>query len=202
MAYDYANPFNLDYQGTWKPGATEPNFLGSNFGVLQELLKNNMQGDPNKGAYRNLFNKQIGKQSKSAIKNINEQLSSSGFRGSGANLIGDIFETQANATEGFENDLLTNDMNLKNNAIQQLLGLNQFEGGQQFNKFQSDRQQGQFDQSQAQQLRMFQEQLQYAKDSDPGWFEELLGGLLGAGGQIGAALLTGGSSPGMAGKAR
>ena len=203
MAYDPMNPYGLDHQGTWKPGATEPNFLGSDFEMLRGLLSNqSKQGDQNKGAYRNLFNKQIGKQSKGAIKNINEQLASSGFRGAGANLIGDVFETQANATQGFENNLLQNDTQIKSSALAQLLGLNQFEGNQQFGKFQSDRQNTQFGQSMDEQRRQFNEQLQYQKDSEPAWWESLLGSLLGGGAQVGAAALTGGGSSGMAGSPR
>lgn len=189
--YDYANPYKLPYQGTWKPPATKPNFLGSDFNNLKSLLNTQMGGDPNKNAYRTTFNKQIGKQSSRAIKDINEQLASSGFRGSGANLVNDVFETQANATEGFENDLLKNDTQIKQAAIAQLLGLNEFEGTQNFRGYESDVQQDQWTKSFEEQRRQFNANLQYLKDNQPAGWEGLLGSLIGGGAQVGAAALLG-----------
>jgi hypothetical protein len=43
-------------------------------------------------------------------------------------------------------------------------------------------------------MEKFLQELQFQKDSQPAWWEGLLGGLIGAGGQIGAAALTGGAS--------
>lgn len=192
MAYDPMNPYGLPLQGTWKPPTQEPNFLGSDFNSLKGKLNTQMQGDPHKANFRALFNKQLGIQSNRAVKNINEQMASSGFRGAGANLIGDIFESGAVATQGFENDLLKNDTQIEQNAINQLLGLNQFEGNQQFGKFQSDRQNSQFNQSQAQQWKMFQQQMQFQREQADTDFWDVLGGILGgATGALGGGFLGG-----------
>ena len=186
------------FQNATNPQQTDSSqFLGGNFDYLQSLLKRQQQtGDPNKGAYAQLFNKQLGTQQNRAVKNINEQLSSSGFRGAGANLIGDVFEQGANATEGFNNDLLRNDFQVKQSAIAQLLGLNQLESSMKFNTFQSDRSNQQFNQSSALADLRGQQQFEFQKDSQPSWWESILGSLIGGGAQVGAAALTGGASAG------
>ena len=182
------NPYNLPVKGNWKPENT-PNFLGSDFNYLKQLLTNQRAGDPKKDIYRKTFQKQLGRSTGRAVKNINEQLAASGFKGAGANLIGDVYESEANATENFENNLLENDTNLAQSALAQLLQMNQFEGNQNFSKYQSDVQQDQFQKSQDQQMKMFLEQMRFQRESQPSWWEELLGGLLGAGSQIGSAFL-------------
>jgi hypothetical protein len=188
---DFISGLKMPQQQQSGQASNSNNFLGSNFDYLSQILKGqSLSGDPNKDKYRETFDKQLGVQTGSAVKNINEQLASSGFRGSGANLIGDVFETQANATQGFENNLLQNDTQIKSSALAQLLGLNQFEGNQKFGKFQSDRQNTQFGQSLDEQRRQFNEQLQYQKDSEPAWWEDMLGTLLSSGARIGAAALS------------
>jgi hypothetical protein len=140
------------------------------------------------------FNKVLGRQTGSAIKNINEQLASSGFRGAGANLINDVFETQANATQGFGVDLLKNDMAVKQNAINQLLGLNQFEGSQNFGMYQSQVQQEQFRQSLEERRRQFDLMQALQRDELNPSFWDVFGGILGTG--VGA--FTGGLGGGLA----
>jgi hypothetical protein len=189
MAYDYGNQFNLPTVGNWKP-QERPNILGSDFNYLKEMLKSQTAGDPNKDIFRKIFDKQLGKSSSRAITNINEQLASSGFRGAGANLINDVFETQANATQQFEGDLLNNDLKIKQNAIAQLLGLNQFEGGQNMGLFQSDRQNDQFGQSLAEQKRQFDINMAFQREQSNTDFWDVLGGILGAGaGALGGGFL-------------
>ena len=58
---------------------------------------------------------------------------------------------------------------------------------------QSDIQQNQFSQSQAQQWKMFQEQLKFQKDNQPSVWEEILGSLLGSGAKVATAYATRGA---------
>lgn len=171
---------------------TDPNqFLGGNFNNLQEMLtKLFKSGDPNKDQYRQLFEKQLGKQTSGTVRNIKEQMSASGFKGAGANLLGDVYETGANATQGFENDLLQRDTQIEQNALAQLLGLNQFEGNQKLNAFQSDRSNQQFNQSLLMNQLMQQQQFEFQKDQSGTGFWDVLGGVLGAGaGALGGGYL-------------
>lgn len=173
---------------------TDPSqFLGSNFNNLQEVLNKLLKGgDPNKDQYRQLFEKQLGKQTSGAVRNIKEQMSASGFKGAGANLLGDIYETGANATQGFENDLLQRDTQIGQNALAQLLGLNQYEGNQKLNAFQSDRANQQFNLSQLMNQLMQQQQFEFQKDQSGTGFFDILGGVLGAGaGALGGGFLGG-----------
>lgn len=186
----------LKYTQGLKPKATDASqFLGSNFDYLQDNLKQNAEG--NNPIFAQLFgnaSRRIGASTDRAVQDIKEQGAQSGFRGAGGNLINDAYRNEGDALSQVSDSLSTQQLQFQQNAISQLLGLNQFEGSQQFGAFQSDRQNTQFNQSQEQQWKMFQEQLQFQKDSQPGWWEELLGGLLGGAAQVGAAALTGGGS--------
>lgn len=159
-------------------------------GALQGLLQNQLAGDPNKGRYRQAFNKQLGRSSSRAIKDINEQLSGSGFRGAGANLINDVFETEAMATENFESNLLDKDIMIKQNAVAQLLGIE----GMKLGASQADRAAqmsmfGQLTGNQFQNRGLDLQERQLALQEDAGSdFWDVLGGVLGTG----AGFFTGG----------
>jgi len=84
-------------------------------------------------------------------------------------------------------------LSYQQNAISQLFGLNSFEGGQNFGAFQSDRQNSQFNQSQAQQWEMFNKQMDFNREQSSTDFWDVLSGVLGSatggfGGAIGGNL--------------
>lgn len=178
---DYITKYKNQLAGiTQNQPMTPPNVLGTDFNHLRGIFSNLMGGDPNNNAYRDAFSRQLGTQSRTAIRNINEQLSSSGFRGAGANLINGIFETQANSLEDFNNNLLQRDMAVKQNAINGLLGLTQFEGSQNMGLYNSQIQQNQFAQSLAERRREFDMELALQREAQNPSFFDVLGGVLGS----------------------
>lgn len=166
------------------------NFLGSNFDYLQNNLKQSAEG--NDPLFDQLFgnaSRRIGASTDRNIQDIKEAGAQSGFRGAGGNLINDAYKGEKESLGQVSDELAGRELQYKQNAIAQLLGLNQFEGGQNFDAFQSDRQNSQFNQSQAQEWEMFNKNLQYQKDMEPAWWESLLGGLIGGAAQVGSAAL-------------
>jgi len=185
-----------DYSNVWRNyfvnqnttnDETAKKFLGSNFDYLQNNLKQSAEG--NDPLFDRLFGnaaRKIGASTDRNIQDIKEAGAQSGFRGAGGNLINDAYKGEQESLAGVSDNLAVQESNYKQNAISKLLGLNQFEGGQFQNLFQSDRQNMQFREGLDENRRQFNEQM--AKE--PSWWESLLGGLLGAGGQIGAAVLS------------
>ena len=176
---------------TQQMGSSTPtnNFLGSNFDFLQNNLKQSIGG--NNPIFDTLFGnaqRRIGASTDRNIQDIKEMGAQSGFRGAGGNLINEAYKGEKEALSGISDNLALQEMNYQQNAINQLLGLNQFEGGQNFGAFQSDRQNSQFNQSQAQQWKMFQEQMNFQKDQANTDFWDVLSGIFGgvAGGFGGA----------------
>ena len=169
-------------------------FLGSNFGYLNDTIKGNAEG--RNPIFDQLFgnaSRRIGGSTDRNVRGVKENLASSGFRGTGANLINDAYRSEKDALSQVSDSLATQELSFKENAINQLLGLNQQEGGMAFNINQSDIQQNQFSQSQAQQWKMFQEQLKFQKDNQPSVWEEILGSLLGSGAKVATAYATRGA---------
>lgn len=156
-------------------------FLGSNFNYLQNNLKQGIEG--NNPIFPQLFgnaSRRIGASTDKAIRNIKEQGAQSGFRGASGNLINNAFGNEQNALTQVLDDLATQQLRYQQNAIAQLLGLNQFEGGQMFNTFQSDRQNLQFQQNFAEQRRQFDEQMALQREAQNPSFFDVLGGVLGS----------------------
>lgn len=169
-------------------------FLGSNYGFLSDTIKGNVEG--NNPIFDQLFgnaSRRIGGATNRNVRSIKENLASSGFRGTGANLINEAYRGETDALSQVSDNLATQELNFKQNAINQLLGLNQQEGGMAFNVGQSNIQQDQWLQSFLESRRQFNENLQFQKDNQPSVWEEVLGGLFGAGAKIGTAYLTGGA---------
>lgn len=183
---EYKNYFNN--QAMTDP-TTAQSFLGSNFDFLQNTLKNNVEGK--NSIFAQLFgnaSRKIGASTDRAVQDIKEMGAQSGFRGAGGNLLNDAYRNEGEALSQVSDSLSMQELQFKQNAINQLLGLNQFEGGQKFGVYQSDRQQGQFDQSQRQAWNMFQEQLAAQNKGSDFW--DVLGGILGsAGGALGGGWL-------------
>lgn len=166
--------------------ATAKKFLGSNFDYLQNNLKKGVEG--NNPIFDQIFgnaSRRIGASTDRAVQDIKEQGAQSGFRGAGGNLINDAYRNEGNALSQVSDSLAGQKLQYQQNAIAQLLGLNQFEGNQYQNLFNSDRQNMQFQQGFAENRRQFDEQMA----NQPSWWEGILGSLIGGGAQVGSAAL-------------
>ena len=162
------------------------NYKGGDYGYLQELLKGMIAGtDPAFNKMRQQGLAQIDQSVNKNITSTQENLASSGLgrSGVGVSALNQIYAGGNLAKSNLETNLSAEQMQMKQNQISQLLGLNQFGGSQALSELNSNRnfllgQQG---------LQQQTWQTQQALDSQPGWFGQLLGSLIGAGGQIGAA---------------
>ena len=166
-----------------KPSGTNyKDFLGSDFEKLKGILTKNIEG--NNPIFDKLFGdaaRRIGGSTDRNVRGIRENLASSGFRGTGANLINDAYKNESEALTQVSDQLATQELNYQQAALAQLLGLNSQEGQTAFNAFQSDRSNKQFETSLAEQRRQFDQNLQFQKDNQPDWWESILGTLLGEG---------------------
>ena len=71
--------------------------------------------------------RKIGATTDRNVRNIRQNLAQSGFRGVGANLINDAYRTESESVGDVSAQLAQQQMNYRQNAIQQLLGLKQME---------------------------------------------------------------------------
>ena len=185
----YATGANNQFYLPNTQGSADPSkYLGGNYDYLSGTIKKGIDGS--NPIFDQLFGnaqRRIGASTDRAVQDIKEQGAQSGFRGVGGNLINDAYRNEGNALSQVSDSLMGQQLQYQQNAISQLLGLNQFEGNQYMNAFQSDRQNTQFNLSQAQQMEMFNQNLQFQKDNTPSWWEGVLGSLLGGGAQVGAA---------------
>ena len=126
----------------WDTGINPANMLptqlspeqlyGQNFDFLQGNLKDTIGGklDPALMQLLSAGKRNISQLGDTSRRATNQQMASSGFRGSGANLINDIYKTQSGAMGDLSADVAGMGMQNRQNAIAQLLGLNQFQAGQ------------------------------------------------------------------------
>ena len=121
------------------PSQYLPNMLsdeklyGQDFSYLQQLLKgeiSNPEMNPALRAAEATANRDVSKFGDTARLKANQALASSGFRGSGANIMSDIFGQQADARQGIASDFGLMGMQARQKNIDNLLGLNQFQAGQ------------------------------------------------------------------------
>jgi len=170
---------------------SNPNdFLGSNFDYLQKNLKQGIEG--NNPIFDQLFGnaqRRIGASTDRNVQDIKEMGAQSGFRGAGGNLINDAYRGEKEALSVVSDNLAMQEMNYQQNAINQFLGLNQFEGQTKFGSMQSDRNYGLSKDQMAQQMEMFNQQMQFNREQSGTDFWDVLSGILGSatGGFGGAA---------------
>ncbi len=164
---------------------TNPNdFLGSEFGYLKDNLKKSIGG--NNPIFDQLFGnaqRRIGASTDRNVQDIKEQGAQSGFRGAGGNLINESYRGENEALSGVSDSLAMQEMNYQQNAINQLLGLNQFEGQTKFGSMQSDRDYQLSKDEMAQRWEMFQQQMDANTESDTDFWDVISG--------IGGSLLGG-----------
>ena len=104
---------------------------GEDTQFLTELLKGRIGGglDPALQAAQAQGRQNISRQGDTARRKTNQMQASSGFRGSGANLLNDIFGTEANALGNQSADFGLMGMQQREQAIANLLGLNSMKTG-------------------------------------------------------------------------
>lgn len=185
---------NLGWQTGINPSQFMPTQLsgdqlyGQNFDFLQGNLKDTIGGklDPALMQLLGAGKRNISQLGDTSRRNIRQDLAGSGFRGSGANLMNDVFKTQSGAMGDLTADVGQMGMQNRQNAIMQLLGLNQFQAQQ--NTGQQQYQTGAF-QNLAQMLQSgaFADRGLDQQEQGSSW-EQIIGGLLGEG----AGALSGG----------
>jgi len=160
---------------------TDEQLYGENFDFLQGNLKDTIGGklDPALMQILSAGTRRISDLGDTARRETQQNLASSGFRGSGANLMNEIFKTQSGALGDLTAEVGGLGMQARENAIARLLGLNQFQAGQ--NVGQAQYQTGAFQNL----LQMLQsgaiaDRQQDQAEAPTGW-EEIAGSLLGTG---------------------
>lgn len=198
--------------------AYEGNYLGSDFGWLRGEFRNlATEGDPAIAKQAELAQKQVAIQSRRARAGIEEKGAQSGFRGANANLYTALFEQEAQATEGIRANTALQQSAVRQQALGQLSGLSQFEGGQRLRVDEAREATRQYEKTFQENVRQFG--LQYAlekrkvdlmeAEQEGGGFMGFLGGALGTvagfalggiggalGGYLGSQLFGGGGSTG------
>lgn len=151
---------------------------GSNFDFLQELLKDRISGqNPLFDKLAGNAKRRIGDVTNENIREIKEQSAQSGFRGIGANQINKAYKSGQSAMAGVEDSLINAQLSQSQNAINSLLGLNQFEGAANMGLFNSSLNQANFNR-----------QMDFQEEQAGTDFMDVLGSILG----MGAGALGGG----------
>jgi len=178
---------NLGWQTGINPSQFMPSQLtneqlyGQNFDFLQGNLKDTIGGklDPALMQLLSAGKRNISQLGDTSRRNIRQDLAGSGFRGAGANLMNDVFKTQSGAMGDLTANVGQMGMQNRQNAIAQLLGLNQFQAGQ--NVGQQQYQTGAFQNL----LQMLQSGAIADRQQDqaeaPASWEDIVGGVLGMG---------------------
>lgn len=161
-------------------------FKGDFYAMLGSLLSKTLtDGIPNLNEMKFNSQKGINQNYQGSRKALQEDFAGRGMGGSGAanvalaGLAGDRYSATLQNNLGYDQM----DTSYKQNALSQLLGLNQFGGNQDLNA-NSQRlsllglNQGQY---------QFDQNLQFQKDNQPSDWASLLGSLLGVGGQVASA---------------
>jgi hypothetical protein len=168
-------------------GLDDPTSALTNSGYLTDMLKKNINGqNPVIAQERQAGTTSINNNTAAELQKLKQQGSMSGFRGVDPNSVSNLYTGASNSMTDLNTQLGVQDAGFRSNAITQLLGLQ----GQQLQENQGN---------QNRQLQMLQtlmsgrqnfdqlhQQQQNAENS--GW-GSLVGGLLGAGGKIGAAYI-------------
>lgn len=165
-------------------------FLGQNFNFLSNYLQGASNGTiPGADQMRQTAYGKINTQTNNSAQRLKENMAANGMGQSGiaSSALASLYGSGAGAIGDFESNLAEKELSFKQNAVSQLLGLNSFEGGQRTGLETLGQNQAQMDQ----QALQFQKQLDFQKDSQPSWLGQLLGGVLGAGAQVGSAYFLG-----------
>ncbi len=169
----------------------DPSIFGGSSDFLQNLFRRGSEGTPDFiSKFGESGRRNIGRLFDRNRERLAQRRSSSGFRGGGANEFTQLAGEQFNAFGDLDSNLagLTNQFNQQNRS--NLLGLTQFQGGQQSGQNRLDENSRQFNLSDLFRNRQLTEQRRQFDESQGFNFGDFLGNLVGAGGQIGAAKIT------------
>ena len=177
-------------------------FFGQHSGFIGDELRGTIESGGMTPVLERLLSqgrKDIGRRGRSAREQITESGAQSGFRGAGANLFNELFESEASQISSLETGIGQQASQQETQALQQLLGLTQFQGGQQLGGAQLTEGTRRFDLSFEENKRQFglnyaleQERLKLQRESQEFNIGEFLGNLVGGAGEVGTAFAMGG----------
>jgi hypothetical protein len=166
----------------------QPNFFGQHSNFIGGQLRNQIASGGMSPFLEQLQSqglRNIGRQARGARESIEDAGAASGFRGAQANLFNDLFEQESGAVSNLLTGIGREGEAQKRQALQQLLGLTQFQGGQQLGGARLAEGTRQFDITTEEGRRQFNLQLAEAQrqfdESNEFGFGDILGGILGTG---------------------
>lgn len=147
---------------------------GSNFDYLQNMLKENINTtNPIFDQILGNYKRRVGSITDENVRKISEQAAQSGFRGTSANQINQAYKNQGEAVGSMTDNLAMKQLDWKEGMIRNLLGLNQFEGSTNAGLFNA-----------ALGQQNFNREMDFREDNTPDPFGQLLGNILGVGGNV------------------
>ncbi len=197
---------NKPKQTDFLPNAPE---LGSDFfGGESGFIKENLKGTIGSGGMSEFLQqmliggkKDIGRKARTAREGIRESGASSGFRGANVNMFQDLFAEEASQVGKLEVGVGGLAQQRESEAVGRLIGVNQFEGGQELSKARLEEMSRQFDVTSEEGRRQFEKmfglkekELDAMLDAQGGDFLSVLGNIVGTG----AGIVTGGAFGGLA----
>lgn len=190
----YETYFNRpDEQQDFLPNA--PELTGDFFGGESGFIKKNLRGTIESGGMSEFLKqmlvtgkKDIGRRAGSARERVREGGASSGFRGANVNTFTDIFAEEAGQVGQLEVGVGGLAEESRATALGQLIGVNQFEGGQALSRAKLEEISRQFDITSEEGRRQFEKmfglkerELEAMIDAQGGDFVSVLGDILGMG---------------------
>ena len=181
------------YQQLFQTGSdiqnqTTGNYKGPEYDFLTNQLKDILSGGlPNRAQLEQQGKTAIGQSTNQAVQRTKENLAGSGLyrSGVGQSAISGIYGNEANAVGALESNLNQAEVDRKNQAINQLLGLSEFAGSSGLQERGQNLNYAQFLQGLSEGGR--QQDLAYSNQSSP--FTQLLGSLIGGAAQAGTSAL-------------
>lgn len=183
------------------------NFFGESSGFLKDELTGTIEsGGMNEFLSQMLMSgkKQIGRGARRVRKGMEESANITGFSGTNVNASTDLFEAEAGQIADLKTGVAGIAEQSRAGAVGQLIGVNQFEGGQAFNKAQLEEQMRQFDVTTNEGRRQFEKmfglkerELDAMLDAQGGDFLSVIGNILGTGAGIATGGVFGGVASGL-----
>ena len=179
-------------------------FFGSESGFLKENLRGTIESGGMSEFLQQMLiggKKDIGRRAGTAREGVREAGASSGFRGANVNVFQDIFAEEAGQVGKLETGIGGIAEQQRATALGQLIGVSQFEGGQELSKAKLEEVARQFDVTSEEGRRQFEKmfglkekELDAMIDAQGGDFLSVIGSILGTG----AGIVTGGAFGGLA----